>query len=378
MPERTAQPATQPETPNPFPATDAPAPAAQVKPPEPEPAPPAEPAAEPPPGPTESELINIEALDAEVKAGQLPPPVSEEPPKPAEAKPEEPPAEPPAEEPPAPSTEEPPAEPPTDRPDWGILDTELGELDDVEELKLDEYYKDIKPEHIKEMPVVAKQIVHNIRRHHLMELAEIGKEVEGLKTELDAGWDDLKRRETEFAQRQAEFAAVLDSPEVQKHMKGPEGELPDAYTEEGLQARIDKGVTDRIKGIFDPFRQEAETLRRQSSYRDFVESHPEMREPSFQGRVSTLVKERRDTGRPITTQDAYRLVKLEDLETEQQQIMAQQRTARAESARHVARTTTSGTPATTEIPKEIRKDAVKVYEFLQQNPEAKRAIDSSR
>lgn len=368
MPEETAQP----EPTNPFPSTEAPAATAAAK---TEQAPPAEPTT---PGPNESELVNIEALDAEVKQPQFPPTGT---PAEQEAGPEPPGNSPPQVKEPEPeptaATEEPPAEP-EDRPDWGILDTELGELDDVEELKLDDYYKNIKPEHIRELPVVAKQILHNIRRHHKMELAEIGKEFEGVRNEIDEAWDDLKRRETEFAQRQAEFAAVLDSPEVQKHMKAPEGELPDPYTEEGLQARIDKGVTERIKGIFDPFKQEAESLRRQAAYRDFVETHPEMRDPTFQDRVSTLVRERKDTGRPITTQDAYRLVKLEDIEAEQQRIMSQQQAARASSARHVARTTSSGAPAAHEIPPEAKKDIVELYNWLRANPEAKARIDSSR
>lgn len=319
---------------------------------------------------SDSDAAIVEAIHTETAPPATPEPPAATPTPAEEAAPAE-----PADTPePLPAVE--PEEPET--PSFDILDTELGEIDDIEELKVDSFYKDITAEHIRELPVHAKQIVHNIRKAHHIELAKMADVVEKVRQDCDKLEEDLARRETEFSTRQAEFAALIEDPKVQEKLAPKDGELPDAFTEEGIQERINRGIADGLRNVFEPFQQQSATLRRQASLREFIETNPEMSDPAFRKQVADLVIERKNTGNPISTQDAFQLTKLQALERQQQERAAQERQARAQSARHVARTTSTGAPGSTDIPPDVKKDPYKLYQWLKDHPEEMRRIEASR
>jgi hypothetical protein len=110
---------------------------------------------------------------------------------------------------------------------------------------------------------------------------------------------------------------------------------------------------------------------------EFYESHPEMHEEAFRTEMGSLIEERKKSGAPVSTQDAFRLVKLNRIEQTEQKRQAHERQARAQSATKVARTTSTGTPMRHEIPKHIRGSAALV-EYFKAHPEARAEIDRAR
>jgi hypothetical protein len=262
---------------------------------------------------------------------------------------------------------------------FNVLTSEFGADDDVEELKLDSFYKDLKATHIRDLPIPAKHIIHNMRRAYRLEQQKHQASIEAARQEQAAKDAAIALREKEIMRRQQEFAALVQDPRVVAAAKAPEGELPDPYTEEGIQARIQQGVAQAMQGFLTPFQQAAVETQRQATWLEFVEQNPDMKDKGFQKEVISIIKERQAQGQQISTQDAYRLNRLRRLEAESQQRKASEQAARADSARRVARSTQpGGNPGSTDIPKEIRGNAQKVAAWLKDHPEAWRSIDARR
>ena len=117
--------------------------------------------------------------------------------------------------------------------------------------------------------------------------------------------------------------------------------------------------------------------QRESALIDFVSEHPEMRDSSFKKEVVNLVKTRWDTEQRVSTQDAYQLVKARRVLAKEQARAHQETAARAKSARRVARKTSSGSPASDNIPREVRRrGAGAIVNWLRDNPEAAKRLRS--
>jgi hypothetical protein len=261
---------------------------------------------------------------------------------------------------------------------WDLLNGEFGELPGAEDLKLDGFYKDLRPEHIRDLPTPAKQIIHNLRRANQLARAEADKAKAQLDTDIEAKRQELYQKEKDLLRREQEFAALVDDPNVQAQLKVPDGELPDPFTQEGVEARIQKATAERFKAFIEPFRKSAEDRRRELAWMEFVESNPELRDDAFRTEMGSVIEERKKAGAPVTTQDAFKLVKLNRLEKAEQQRQAKERVARTKSASKVARTTATGNPSHQDIPEHARKNAATLYNYLKDNEEAKRRIDALR
>tara|TARA_R110002020_G_scaffold198298_4_gene399532 strand:+ start:645 stop:1580 length:936 start_codon:yes stop_codon:yes gene_type:complete len=258
---------------------------------------------------------------------------------------------------------------------FNALDAELG---DLEELQHDGFYEKINEDHIKDLPPTARRILHNFRVDRKLAEEKHVSEMESLKTAIEKRESGLSEMEREFAKRQAEFASLVEDPEVQKLLTEPDGELPDIFTEEGVEARIQRGIAKGMSAILEPMKHAADVKARESNYLDFVGQHPEMKDKSFKKDVAGLVRSRAEGGVPLSTQDAYQIVKARRVMAKQQARAAQEQRARQQSARRIGRAVSGGNPSNGGIPPEVKKKgAYAISQWLAANPEAARKLSQS-
>tara|TARA_Y100001938_G_scaffold15419_1_gene18988 strand:- start:1728 stop:2735 length:1008 start_codon:yes stop_codon:yes gene_type:complete len=248
-------------------------------------------------------------------------------------------------------------------------------LGDIEELETDKFYDNITEDDIKELPTVARRMLHNFRLAYEIEKSKLGHSTNASETKLAERELELQKMERDFARRQAEFSALANDPKVQEVLNTPEGELPDILSEEGIQARIQKGIAEGMRNVLSPMQQASAQHAKQTAYLEFLESHPELKQPSFKNEVSALVQGRRGTDAPISTEDAYQIVKARRVLAEQNARIESERRARAQSARRVSKQSMSSAPGVEDIPVNVKKrGAHAIANWLQSNPEAAKRI----
>ena len=253
---------------------------------------------------------------------------------------------------------------------FNALDAELG---DLEELQHDGFYDKVDESHIKDLPPTARRILHNFRIDRKLAQEKHDQEIQDLQTKIEQRENNLSNMEREFAKRQAEFASLIEDPEVQKLLAEPEGELPDIFTEEGVEARIQRGIAKGMSAILEPMKHAADVTARQNNYLEFVNSHPEMKDKSFKKDVASLVRSRAEDGIPLSTEDAYQIVKARRVMAKQQARAAHEQRARQQSARRIGRAVSGGNPSNGEIPPDVKKQgAFAIANWLKANPEAAR------
>jgi|TARA_R110001583_G_scaffold83089_2_gene219768 hypothetical protein len=258
---------------------------------------------------------------------------------------------------------------------FNALDAELG---DLEELQHDGFYEKITEDHIKDLPPTARRILHNFRVDRKLAEEKHVSQMESLQTEIEKRESGLSDMEREFAKRQAEFASLVEDPEVQRLLTEPDGELPDIFTEEGVEARIQRGIAKGMSAILEPMKHAADVKARESNYLDFVGQHPEMKDTSFKKDVAGLVRSRAEDGIPLSTQDAYQIVKARRVMAQQQSRVAQEQRARQQSARRIGRAVSGGNPSSGGLPPEVKKKgAYAISQWLAANPEAARKLSQS-
>ena len=264
---------------------------------------------------------------------------------------------------------------PVEHHSFNALDAELGE---IEELQHDGFYEKIEQDHIKDLPPTARRILHNFRVDRKLAQDKHVSEMESLKTAIEEREQKLSGMERDFSKRQAEFANLIEDPEVQKLLNEPDGDLPDIFTEEGVEARIQRGIAKGMSAILEPMKNAADVKARENNYLEFVDSHPEMRDPSFKKDVAGLVRSRANDGIPLSTQDAYQIVKARRVVAQQQARAAHEQRARQQSARRIGRAVSGGNPSNGEIPPDVKKKgAYAISQWLAANPEAARKISQS-
>ena len=266
-------------------------------------------------------------------------------------------------------------EPESEPSSFNALDAELG---DLEELQHDGFYEKINEDHIRDLPPTARRILHNFRVDRKLAQEKHVSEMEELKTAIEKREEQLSNMEREFSKRQSEFAILVEDTEVQKHLSEPDGDLPDVFTEEGVEARIQRGIAKGMSAILEPMKHAADIKARENNYLEFVDQHPEMKDPSFKKDVAGLVRSRAEDGIPLSTQDAYQIVKARRVMAQQQARAAQEQRARQQSARRIGRAVSGGNPSSGEIPPDIKKKgAYAISQWLAANPEAARKISQS-
>jgi hypothetical protein len=103
-----------------------------------------------------------------------------------------------------------------------------------------------------------------------------------------------------------------------------------------------------------------------------------MKDVSFKKDVAGLVRSRANEGIPLSTQDAYQIVKARRVMAQQQARAAQEQRARQQSARRIGRAVSGGNPSSGGIPPEVKKKgAYAISQWLAANPEAARKYQQS-
>tara|TARA_R110000824_G_scaffold261716_1_gene450472 strand:- start:1754 stop:2725 length:972 start_codon:yes stop_codon:yes gene_type:complete len=251
-------------------------------------------------------------------------------------------------------------------------------LSDIEELEHDGFYEKIDESHLKDLPPVARRILHNFRVDRKQQQGRHTTQMQELMTKVEQRERSLSQSERDFAKRQSEFASLVDDPEVQKLLAEPEGQLPDVFTEQGVEARIQRGIAKGMQAVLEPMKAAADVKARENSYLEFLDGHPEMRDSNFKKEVAGLVRQRGDSGIPVSTQDAYQLVKARRVMAQQQARVVEQQRARQQSARRIGRAVSGGNPSNGDIPADVKKQgAPAILQWLQANPEAARKLSRS-
>jgi len=249
---------------------------------------------------------------------------------------------------------------------------------DDEELATDDFYQNITEQDIKELPTVARRMLHNFRLAYKQKQGELESSHSSRQEQYKKREQQIQSLERDFARRQAEFASIIDDPRIRESLKVDESELPDMMSEEGIQARINRGIAEAVSNVFSPMQEVSAQRRQEHAYLDFLDAHPEMKDAGFKKEVAKLVSDRRETDAPISTQDAYEIVRARKIMTDQRRRAEQERRARSEAARRVQRSSVSGSPDAVEIPPDVKKQgAASIAAWLQSNPEAAKVISNN-
>tara|TARA_Y100000114_G_scaffold64967_1_gene59526 strand:- start:615 stop:1547 length:933 start_codon:yes stop_codon:yes gene_type:complete len=258
------------------------------------------------------------------------------------------------------------------------FDPLIHEIDD-DELKTDAFYDNITESDIKELPTVARRMLHNFRTAYKIKQNELDQSHQDRLNRYKEREQKIQHLERDFARRQAEWASLIEDPAIQNALNVTDDELPDIMSEEGMNAHINRRVAEAVSSVFTPMQQASAQRRQEAAFYDFLDAHPEMKDPAFKKEVAALVTERRDTDAPLSTQDAYEVVKARKIMAEQRSRADKERRARAEAARRVQRSSMSGSPDAMQIPPDVKKQgAASIAAWLQSNPEAAKALQNIR
>tara|TARA_R110002167_G_scaffold68189_3_gene192723 strand:+ start:165 stop:1130 length:966 start_codon:yes stop_codon:yes gene_type:complete len=258
------------------------------------------------------------------------------------------------------------------------FDPLFSDIDD-DELKTDAFYEGISEHDIKELPTVARRMLHNFRVAYKQKNTALDDSYKNRLGEYQKREQQIQHLERDFARRQAEFASLIDDPKIKSALNVGDDELPDIMSEDGMNAHINRRVAEAVGSVFAPMQEASAQRRQESAFYDFLESHPEMKDAGFKKEVASLVTGRKGTDAPLSTQDAYEVIKARKIMSQQRSRNEIERRARADAARRVQRSSMSGSPGSAEIPHDVKKQgAASIAAWLQSNPEAAKAFSNNR
>jgi hypothetical protein len=230
---------------------------------------------------------------------------------------------------------------------------------------------------LKALPGPARQALRDALALRQRDAETHAKALEEKEAAIKAREAAIEKARLDLARDREQFAALANDPEIKKVLEKPVGELPDAMTPEGIEARIQRGIAEGLERRFKPVTQAAERTELERRYLEFVDTHPEMKDAAFKAEVDAYLTDVNKDGLRVRTPEAYEIIKGRRLAKAEEARRAQETAARRESARHVAATTTRGGPPT-EIPAHIRKNSAALLAYLENNPSAVQAALSRR
>jgi len=254
-----------------------------------------------------------------------------------------------------------------------ILDDLYGESDD----KQSATFKAIlsKPEALKaelqkrsDDPVV-KTLIRELRSRAKQQGTKKGEVLNERESVISRREAELVVRESDFVARQEAFAKISDNPDIKALLEKADVEV-DPSDVDGM---VTKKVAQSMKGFLDPMRQENAKFKAQRTLGDLYRQFPRLQsDKAFKSKVAGLVKARKESGSPISTQDAIQLVEYK----EHVERKKASKKARSASAANIGRRSgPSGRSDKVGVPVSIRKrGAVAVAKYLRENPEMAKRI----
>ena len=133
-------------------------------------------------------------------------------------------------------------------------------------------HNQITEQDIKELPTVARRMLHNFRVAYKNESQRLNDAHESRVSQYKKREQQIESLERDFARRQAEFASIIEDPRIKEALKQDESEMPDIMSEDGIQARINRGVAEAVSSVFEPMQEISSKRRQESAYFDFLEA----------------------------------------------------------------------------------------------------------
>jgi len=261
------------------------------------------------------------------------------------------------------------------------LDAFMSKLGEIPEEANEQLLSQIDDKTFDRMSDSAKGVLKHLIAKQNADYDKRVKAFEAQQQGMSSREEKLRDEAKSLIRNRAELNRVLLDPKFQEFMKAAdiaEEDMEDPFSEKGLNQRISKGVVSAMREFQTPIREAAEKAQRMASYQDFIDRHPEMKDPGFKKEVRQMMTSRREAGNPVSLDDAFNLVDRQRMLAVKQAREEKERTARAKSARRVARATNSsksdgGDP----VPKWVTKNGYKGargnvarIRYLQDNPKA--------
>ena len=217
---------------------------------------------------------------------------------------------------------------------------------------------------IEKMPVEAKVMLRHLLSDRLREMDRNKAAQAAAQESLKKHKQQLDEDARALVSSRAKLAQVFQNEELQGLLKKgdvAEKDLPDPFTPEGIQARIDRATAQGLQRFIEPITASANRAQAESKYNDFVVN---------------LIRDRKTAGVPIPLKDAHDLVEHQRLVRDAKVKRDKERARRAESARKINRASVSSDPDNGSIiPTWVtkkgykgRRGAAATYLFLKDNP----------
>ena len=234
---------------------------------------------------------------------------------------------------------------------------------------------------LEKLPDSAKGVLKHLISKQNKEYEQRVKAFDERETKLQEYQGQLKKDAKALIQNRAQLNKMLLDPKFQKMLQQadiPEENMADAFSEEGMQQRISKGVASAMKEFQQPITAAAARAQQMAEYQKFVEVNPQMENKEFKGQVRALMEQRKEGGQPISLNDAYAHVDRQRLIQAEQGRIQKERAARAKSARQISKSTMSSNGQSKEaVPKWVsergykdrRGNSARIL-YLRDHPEA--------
>lgn len=170
---------------------------------------------------------------------------------------------------------------------------------------------------LEHIPENGRKLVQNLRASYTQkttEIAELRRQLEAERAEV------LRERE------------LLSNSEFAKQVKAV-AEAPlqhDAWSDEGLQERINKQAAEQMAKLLAPLQQDLESQRRQVALESFKSQHPDLTSDEMRVPIARMLMERPE----LRLEDAYHIVK--------GQLVSQQSTAARQIQKETLLKTSTG------------------------------------
>jgi hypothetical protein len=194
---------------------------------------------------------------------------------------------------------------------------------------------------LEHIPENGRKLVQNLRASYTQktqEISDLRKQLEAERAQLER--DRKLMTESEFAQQVRQLA---DAP--LQH---------DAWSDEGLQERINKQAAEMMQRMLQPLQQDLDTQRRQVALDSFKTQHPDLTSEEIRLPVARLLMDRPE----LKLEDAYFIVK--------GQVSRQQTDAVRQTQRDTLMKTSTGNAVRNAAPPKF-KDAWTAYQWHKTN-----------
>tara|TARA_R100000315_G_scaffold60576_1_gene37436 strand:+ start:1384 stop:2379 length:996 start_codon:yes stop_codon:yes gene_type:complete len=262
-------------------------------------------------------------------------------------------------------------------------------LGDIPEEANETLLESIDESTIERLPASAKGVLRHLIAQQNAQHQKLQAEREEAHKQRQAQINELEQRVQKDAKNlirnRAELNKMLLDPKFQKLLQQAnlkEEDMADAFTPEGIQQRINKGIAQAMEDFQKPIQQAAHRSQQMAQYQEFVDQNPKMKEPDFKREVRTLMEERKSNHQPISLQDAYNNIDRKRMLEEHEKRLASERQARARSAQKVSRSTVSSSGDSADpVPKWVtekgynnaRGSKARIM-YLRDNPKALQAL----